>query len=85
MISQDDKKQPLAVEASMAPKLIRVIAPTNLPGGFQLEVQTDNDPPVSFMATVVRSNDFFIQKPQSPVTIRYSPLAFFSFSSVSIL
>ena len=52
----NSKKEPLtAVVISSAPKLIRVVAPTNLPGGYQLEVQTDNDPPTAFTATVVRN------------------------------
>lgn len=49
------KKEPLSISVNIlsAPKLIRVIAPTNLPGGYQMEVQTDNDHPVTFLATVV--------------------------------
>lgn len=57
MIAQDNsKKEPLAASVPVvttAPKLIRVVAPTNLPGGYQMEVQTDNDPPITFTATVV--------------------------------
>ncbi len=53
MISDNSKKEPLAAQVITAPKLIRVVAPTNLPGGYELEVQTDNDPPISFKAIVV--------------------------------
>lgn len=57
MIAQDNsKKQPLTASVPVvtnAPKLIRVVAPTNLPGGYQMEVLTDNDPPITFTATVV--------------------------------
>ncbi len=57
MISQENsKKEPLAAAVvTTVPKLIRVVAPTNLPGGYQMEVQTDNDPPITFTATVVRT------------------------------
>lgn len=39
--------------ASAPNKLIRVVAPSNLPGGYQIDVQTDSDPPIMFTATVV--------------------------------
>jgi len=75
MISQqvDSKKEPLAVNAvayaaySTVPKFIRVVAPSNLPGGYQVEVQTDNDPPITFMTTVpmegVKAGEVFLVPP----------------------
>lgn len=39
--------------ASAPNKLIRVVAPSNLPGGYQIDVQTDSEPPIMFTATVV--------------------------------
>jgi len=77
----NSKKEPLA-QGSMPSKLIRVIAPTNLPGGYQLEVQTDNDPPVKFTATVpiegVKAGDVFLTPPPpgyvSPVPQMDAPI-----------
>lgn len=74
MITPDNKQQPLTAYTTQSiPKNIRVVAPTNLPGGYQLEVQTDNDPPISFTATVpmpgVSAGDVFL----TPPPLGYSP------------
>lgn len=59
MINDGYKKEPLtAFEIHSVPKLIRVIAPTNLPGGYQLEVQTASEPSIAFTAYVVRKLHF---------------------------
>lgn len=69
MIQDNDmKKQPLALSQGAVPdKMIRVIAPTNLPAGYQLEVETDSNPPTNFTATVpfggVQSGDVFLTAP----------------------
>jgi len=71
MIAQqiDSKKEPLAVNAAVvsSPKFIRVVAPSNLPGGYQVAVQTDNEQPITFMATVpmegVKAGEVFLTPP----------------------
>jgi Cys-rich protein (TIGR01571 family) len=64
----DYKKEPLtAVTINTVPKLIRVVAPANLPGGYQLEVQTDTEPPITFTTNVppegVKTGDVFLTLP----------------------
>lgn len=62
------KQEPLtAVTMSGQPKLIRVVAPTNLPGGYQIEVTTDSHNPITFTASVppkgVKAGDVFLTPP----------------------
>lgn len=69
MINDGYKKDPLTAVATTyaTPKWIRVVAPTNLPGGYQIEVQTDNEPPIPFTANVpsegVKAGDVFLTPP----------------------
>mmetsp|Transcript_1703 Transcript_1703/g.2244 ORF Transcript_1703/g.2244 Transcript_1703/m.2244 type:complete len:263 (+) Transcript_1703:78-866(+) len=65
----DYKKEPLPSDQL---KLIRVIAPTNLPGLYQMEVTTDTEPAINFMATVpaegVKRGDVFLTPPPPDYT-----------------